>query len=259
MSKYKGQSGSEYIVIGSLAAVISIAALASLGGTLDGSLISIGSQNNTHALNSLLTEAPAGLQATVAGAVPARNNVNNGIPTGVGAGSGAKTSAGNGVLPNGTGSTITLADGTTMNVGFYPVDTGLIETAGSHGTTELLMGQMDTMISQLEAEGKIDSTQANLLKNLSNQGHRIAEIEKVFETAFANSGGNSQALHNTPVVFDGVQYPSVDSLVAQNLGWHKSVGAGDYLTATNNTLPETKKFIDLYNEARASGAMNDPA
>ncbi|MBX2860710.1 MAG: hypothetical protein KTR14_05720 [Vampirovibrio sp.] len=222
MAKYSGQSGqglAEYITGGSIVAFVAIAAVAPLAANWQGFMAGIANDSvgggNTIASANTSQNTPAPATQPV--------GVNAPIP-------GTTTN----ITTNAFGSTLTLSDGTTMTLEQYPLDVSMIETAGGHGTTEFLMSQMETIIAQLEIDGKIDQTQASLLKDLSNQGHRIAEMEKIYETTLANSGNDYQNLLNTPVTFDGVQYANADSMVRENLGWRGS--HAQEIAATGNLL-----------------------
>lgn len=81
-----------------------------------------------------------------------------------------------------------------------------IETSGANGTTGLLLSQFDIAINQLLAENAITPDEASNLRQLSNLGHKMGDIEALIEQQFAINGNNPSAFKNTVFAYDGKQY-----------------------------------------------------
>ncbi len=262
MRQHSGQTTTEYIL---LAAIIGIASIA---------ILSSFSNNFAAGLPSLL------------------DRIFWGGGTGV-SNTSSTNSTSMATSPLGTKNlTITTANGTVINLNNYPTDIKtLIEPTGGSGTSRLLMNQFQQLIQNLVAAGDINTNQAILLNDLANKGHRIANIANALETAandptfdLANDiltfegssmtarklsgdlsggfiGGNSvttlppDALTNPPKTCDS-NGCSIKYILSDN----DVVKLYDPSTSYNN-LPAggpLYSFIDTYQAAQASGALNDP-
>jgi len=159
---------------------------------------------------------------------------------------------------------VTLKDGTVITLNEYPQDLKkYVEATGSNGATTELLAQMDSLIAQLEKSKTTTSLQNNKLKELSNQGHRLASIEATIENAYKTAGSVSN-LNTMKVSFENKQY-SVNEL-SMWLGWQGGSSTGQSTpNDIKNTLtdsyaaPELSVFINRYFEAEASGALSDPS
>ena len=153
-----GQSLTEYAVIGALVGIAGIVALVVMGNTL----------NNT--FGNMLGKNAQNLAGTGKAPVPV-----------IGATSGYTVLTANG------GAAITLSDGTVLNLSNYLGDpAATVQTAGANGTTDILASSLSEIANQLLAQGKITATQANWLQKLANEGHLIADSEKLAADAFAS-------------------------------------------------------------------------
>lgn len=154
----------------------------------------------------------------------------------------------------------TLKDGTIINLNQYPQDLKkAVEVNGSNGATNEVLAQLDSLIEQLEKSPDTNKTELASLKDLANQGHRLATIENLIETSYKNAG-SLENLQATEVTFEGKQY-KIDDLSSM-LGWQSSELTPESISdrlSTQNAGPELKQFIDLYFKAEGSGALNDPA
>jgi hypothetical protein len=128
--------------------------------------------------------------------------------------------------------TIKLSSGAEITLEKYPADLNKsIATSGANGTTEMLLANMDSVLSQLYAAENLTPEQTNFLIALSNQGHKMADILKQAES-IAASTGDSKLVNNT----------------VANMGWASWAGYG----------AESGQFLELYNLAETSGALADP-
>jgi hypothetical protein len=138
-----------------------------------------------------------------------------------------------------------------------------VQTSGANGATELLAQQLSSTASLLLAEGKISSSQYDILMQLSNQGHQIAQIESLVSNAIAAAGGDTTTLNNMTIYFNGQSY-TVPQL-AGTIGVI-TLKPGDFTNTSILSMsptdplmePELGKFISLYNQATSSGALSDP-
>jgi hypothetical protein len=89
-----------------------------------------------------------------------------------------------------------------------------IETSGANGTTDLLLSKFDIAIRDLLAEGAINEAEASSLRELSNLGHQMGDIESLLEQQFEINGHNPNAFKNTEFTYNGNKY-QFSQLVAQ--------------------------------------------
>jgi hypothetical protein len=169
---------------------------------------------------------------------------------------------------------ITLGNGDTLKLDYAGNITSNIETAGVSGTTEKLLAQLDQMTQEMHELGELTPEEESLLKQLSNQGHRIASIEKLIEDAWKNSNSLSEFMAQQ-IEFDGRTYNPHE--LSSLLGWTASSygismqnGTDEFLTTKNisavidgkenisSPSQETSRFIDLYNAVQASGLADKP-
>ncbi len=181
----------------------------------------------------------------------------------VGAAAQALTSSLPPETPSSTGNVqIITANGTTINLeGYSPLFSDSIETTGANGTTLSLYSSLMHIAQELESAGEVDAAQANLLRDLANQGHRIAEIEGLIETA-AQQASSVAEYNSVDLTFDGQSYKTFE--LEALLGWSAN-GSATPENISSNALdatgasPETATFIALYESVLASGALDDPA
>jgi Flp pilus assembly pilin Flp len=146
--------------------------------------------------------------------------------------------------------TFQTTSGFKLNLQSYPqnIEKAII-TAGANGTTEIILGNLNSLIRQLQESGEITKEQASLLTALSNQGHEIAKIEALLETTQANSTSRSEFL-NSKITYNGQTYTPVtladEIMSALTYGYRPVRG------------PQIQKFLDLKAQASAQGALKDP-
>lgn len=135
-----------------------------------------------------------------------------------------------------------------------------VQTAGANGATNLLANSIEQIAKQQLADGKITQNQYNQLAALANQGHRLADMEALIETAAKDPKIPNNQLFDQDVMFEG-KSTTLKNLF-DNIGFTQKYSAGllsNPLESGPLASPETKVFIDLYNQAIASGALSDPA
>jgi Flp pilus assembly pilin Flp len=127
----------------------------------------------------------------------------------------------------------------------------LVVAMGANGTTDLLADKLMTYAQNLLAEGKLSEEQVNAFKGLANQGHRIADMEKLLEAA-VDSG-------EATITFEGKTYPTFE--FSQNIGWRGGAGIqGNLLDPPlmAQESPEMSVFRQEYQKLVASGALTHP-
>ncbi len=157
----KGQSLSEYLLLGGLITIVSIAALLMLAGDFSASLPEL--------LDRIF------------------NGGGNGLASSAMANASSKSSSS--YLPSQYAETeglgpvqFTLSNGSTITLEEYPRDIpSVVETAGGNGTTEILLANLEEIIRQLIEAEEITPEQANSLMDLSNAGHEVAFVQKEYE------------------------------------------------------------------------------
>ena len=233
----QGQSLVEYGLLVAFIAVVSLGALTVLGTETDNAISTAGT--------GIMGQPSSGATANGAvgnGATPFSLDLSN--ASGLGTAS------------------VTLADGTVLPLDNYPTAmSASIETTGANGTTQLLAASMETLIEELAESGKLDVNQTNALMNLANQGHKLAEMEFMIEQAYNNASSNSE-FQNTTFMFDGEML--TPGQISQRLGFHNhrtwDMVDKDAMTLGDMTYSdsEMKVFIDLYDQAVVTGALDDP-
>ncbi len=232
-----GQSLSEYGLIGFCVVVLSIAAFVMLGGSLDSTLGRLRA--------SLLDNVSASAVAAT---------INDGIG---GAASGGTDTSGTATMVLPTGEVVTVTTS-----GAFGAD---VMTTGANGATTMALAQLQTLTQQLQASGELTPDQVNALIALANQGHRIAQIEKMIEDAVSMSA-NPTAVYTMTFQLDGKMYTGrqmIDMLGFENQNQYVNLLTDVELLETTSkgaiAMAETGSFINLYQAALQSGAMDDPA
>jgi hypothetical protein len=139
-----------------------------------------------------------------------------------------------------------------------------IQTTGANGATELLANQLAAAAQLLLQQGKIDQAQYNILMELANQGHRMAQIQSLLDSGLKAANGDVAAFASTTYVLDGKTYTSGDlaSLIGFTTYIPDSFYTGsplDIAPTDPNVQQESGKLLSLYNQALTSGALSDPA
>ncbi|MEB3286938.1 MAG: hypothetical protein VKJ04_05500, partial [Vampirovibrionales bacterium] len=125
-----------------------------------------------------------------------------------------------------------------LDLGSYPVDLSQqIETTGANGTTDLLLATMDSLIQQSLESGAITPEDANALKGISQQGHKIADIQGQLES----------------IVLKG-NYTEQDKQFFADTAY-KIGFSGD----KNDEGPEITALRNALSNAQTNGNLNDPA
>jgi hypothetical protein len=137
-----------------------------------------------------------------------------------------------------------------------------LQTTGANGSTELLANQVAATAALLLAEGKIDQSQYDVLMRLSNQGHKIAQIEATVAESLKMANGDVAAFENMTFTIDGQTYQG--KRLAGQIGfgslYPKDFNTTDIMTTGyTHAGSQLTTFLDLYKEAQASGALSDPA
>lgn len=126
----------------------------------------------------------------------------------------------------------------------------VIQTAGANGGTEVLAAALASYIQKLKEAGSITPEQEDILTKLANAGHSLAGAEKALDDAV--KGGQSS------VTFNGQTFAVND--FKEQFGFNNSVGidASKSMDASS-AMPQLAPFMNLYQQAQASGALSDPA
>lgn len=220
---YSGQSLSEY---GLVAASIGIVAM--------GVLLMLG--NNMSLLWDGLTrgmEREPNAQVSAYGTREGTNQANIGMQ--------------NVTLRFSGGQSITLID--------YPADLKQsIATVGANGTTTQLSNNLASLALQLVQSGEIDQVQANLLIQLSNQGHRLAKIEGLIGTQVEKGDWFDKNAE-----FDGNKV-SLQELHAL-IGWDDTISLQNPtdLLRFQKVGSESRQFATYYQSVVDAGLLKDPA
>jgi hypothetical protein len=138
-----------------------------------------------------------------------------------------------------------------------------IQTTGANGATELLANQMAASAAELLAQGKIDQSQYDILLQLSNQGHKIAEIQGLIASAVNAANGDVSTFNNITLLFQGQTYTAAQlaGMIGVNGPMPEDFASTNILSLSptdTNTEPELANFLSLYNQALNSGALADP-
>lgn len=157
----KGQSLNEYGLTLGLVVIVSIVGIGILGQNVRGLLG-----------NSIERQAP---QATAGVAALAAV-----IDAGFSPGPGTATLELSIPLPTGGTSNITIPN--------YPTTRGAIaqsilgpETVGANGVNEKLAMTLQQLADKLEKEGALDATQADIIRQMAQQGFALADAQKIFQ------------------------------------------------------------------------------
>ncbi|MEB3285862.1 MAG: hypothetical protein VKJ04_00010 [Vampirovibrionales bacterium] len=232
----KGSVSAEYVLIGALVAVVSIAGCFAMANGMDGITSFLFGNMDEHNKASVVA-------ATTPVAMP--NPATGSASTSPGTGGAAVDTTNNG----GAGPVgITLNDGTMLNLTTVTDIKSSIETAGANGTTSLLASSMEQLTKQLLEQGKITPEEGNALYSLANQGHRIASVQAAIEAVLPEiKDGNDY--ESVKVEFDG---NSVNfSRMIDIIGVKDPHDGGDG--------QELEALRSLQAKAQSSGAMSDPA
>jgi hypothetical protein len=152
---------------------------------------------------------------------------------------------------------LTLSDGTKIQLAGFPSDIQkLIETLGPNGATDTLSDLLQKLGKALLAAGKITPDEANQLSKLANQGHLLASIQRQYEDAAKESGGDASLFASKIAALkqtrEAEQVPAnlVDPELANLLDIkQRSVGTHYQLDANNKVLLDSSGE-PLYNGSK---------
>lgn len=168
----KGQSLTEYLMIGALALIVTIGALGMLGEVLKerfGTMLTTRTQPEP----TITAVAESSLQP---------GDIALPLATGPKAASMAESLLGQGDIKK------------------------AILVTGANGTTDQLADAILSRAKEMLAAGKINESQFNRLADLANQGHRIASIERLIEQAANAAGQSPETFSQTKLLFEGKYY-----------------------------------------------------
>jgi len=217
----KGNTITEYAIVGALVVVVSIAALQFMSGGLNSAMATIRDDMQSK-------------QIHVASVQAVQHAVNSGQI-----------------------SALSAADQALLEESLSQK----LQTTGSNGSTEVLAKQLSAAADLLRAQGKIDQSQYNILVELANQGHKMAQTEAYISQAESMANGSFDAFNNTKYTVDGQTYTSFDlgHLIGFDGPTPESFSSADILNADLSSAgPQLSTFINLYQQALASGALDDP-
>lgn len=136
-----------------------------------------------------------------------------------------------------------------------------LQTTGANGSTVILANQIASAAALSLSEGKIDQAQYDALMQLANQGHKMAKIEAMVESALKLANGNMDTFNTMTFVIEGKTYTASElAYSVGSLGLNpQNLGEQSILNASNaSPQAEMQKFLDLYNQVTTSGALSDP-
>lgn len=136
-----------------------------------------------------------------------------------------------------------------------------VQTTGANGSTSVLAQQLAALAEKMLADGRIDEAQYNILMDLSNQGHKMAQTMGMLEDALRLAGGDAEKFKSMTFAVDGQTYNALE--LSRLIGFDGPVPEyfqeADILGGGPGAGQQMTQFLDLYNQALASGALNDPA
>lgn len=138
-----------------------------------------------------------------------------------------------------------------------------LQTTGANGSTNVLANQIEKAAALMLANGTIDEAQYDILMKLANQGHKMAEIQGLISDAMSYTNGDVAAFNSMKFTLDGQNYTANE--LAKMIGFDGpspvDFASADILGSPlgGTTGSAVSGFLDLYNQAVASGALSDPA
>jgi hypothetical protein len=124
-----------------------------------------------------------------------------------------------------------------------------IQTVGANGATDILASSLKGYITKLQQDKNLTSEQINLLSQLAEEGHTLANGEKALHDAV--TAGQST------VIYNGHSYAVSD--FQQQFGFINNVGINASITMdADKAMPQLAPFVKTYQQAVTSGALKDP-
>ncbi len=140
--------------------------------------------------------------------------------------------------------------------------TSKLQTTGANGSTEVLAKQLAAAAAKLLKDGKIDQSQYDILMKLSNQGHKMAQVQGMIADAMKYANGDVNLFNGLKFTLDGQSYtaPQLAKMIGFNGPSPADFGAANILCSPTGgtTGSEVSNFLSLYNQALSSGALSDP-
>lgn len=232
-----GQSVAEYLLAGSLIVVVAVGGLMALSGSLSDLLASL--HQDLGGSGGASSKFPPGQGPGTLSIQPADSSLNK------------------------ANLTLTTKKGTNIYIQDYLLDPKkTITTLGANGTTDLLASIIEKLAKDLLDAGEITKTQANLLYALANKIHEMAAMERIAEQAIAQNPDDFSPLTGKPITYNGKQFEDLGDMVAEfGLSPYNTIKyglppvPGDGWTSSNGHV--LQEVLDLYNAAKASGALAD--
>jgi hypothetical protein len=167
----------------------------------------------------------------------------------------------------------TLADGSTLEIANFKESTlDPAEYAGLNGSTTNAVDTIKLLAQTLSEQGKLTKPQSDALINLSEQGYKLARIQKDIDAlAEKHSQMPTSDFLKLPLTSEGktltvnewknelngqgIEKPQYDSVNFSN--------PDSLLNYSKNVTPDTRnnqlgQFIGLYEKANKRGALQDP-
>lgn len=234
----------EYVLIGSIVGLAGLAGLVTMGTELNKLFQGIVPGK---ALAAPVTGSPA--QAAPKPQAPVAESPSPNLPT----------QPSQSAIPV-TGIGFTTAGGTYISLPTYPTSTSqAIAVAGANGTTTIMANTLEALAKQLLDAGEISQTQYNGLIDLANQGHGIANLEKVLEDGAAKAA-SSKEYKAMKLEYNGkLSSPSVlaDALGYDTGGYEPGTVSDPF--DTRSAYGPLKNFLKTYDNLNSNGALTDPA
>lgn len=229
----KGQSSAEYSLIGALVLGLSLGALLLFGPQVSGMFA--GMLGNSSVQAAAISQANSNSDAS--GQLPVRSS------------------------PSRAGISFYLTGNLSEDFAAIQVDLpASIQTMGANGTTSLLAFRMESTILELLAQKKIGPEQANLLLQLANKGHQIAEIEALIEDAAKQSQSDPGSFTGKSLNYQGTDYLPWE--IGILIGW-RYIKTPEYIADDPLNPPEPPgtvmdEFLQLYHQSIETGVLDDP-
>lgn len=150
---------------------------------------------------------------------------------------------------------LTLDNGSKLNLSIPPDAGASIATVGANGTTELLAQSLKQMAQQLVEQGDISQDDANAVNNLANYAYQMAALEKFIADKTASANGDVSLLANTPVTYNGATYPSLQELSRQ-LGATPEGNYGPMMAQLWDYFGEVSNMPGFYSSPELLGTVN---
>lgn len=269
MKQQSGQNLSENTLVLGLVALVAIGGLSLIGGQLSTSFSGL--------LSTRISAPPSPIASQPQTSAPLAQSPATVVATPpVVSKPAAALAAANIKFPSVRGSydlKLTLKDGTEFSVPNYPSDlSSAIEVDGGNGTTRKLAATIMALADQLEESGELKPEQADLLRNLSNSGFGVAEMQGSLSgevkqqldpktgqlkpgSYFNQSTDLYRWLDNAGVSLDSSEQFKLNGLSSML----SEPSASITLKMRNSARAGDSTIISMYDRARMGGALENPA